>query len=288
MPENKSYTVGLGILSWRAHKTLLNTLHSYAEQDLFSLFDKCLVYFQDISDEDRDVAARFGLQFAGGPNIGIGEGMRKIAQLLDTDYVLNLENDCPLIETRAEALSQLNTAVRLLEEGRIDVMRLRHRWSFGEGFALEKYTRLFPVQDLDPNFLAPEKLCPDSNFTKALRRTIRPFKAVRQIGRSVYVERSPDTLFPKYIKKSAESGVYIVDSSCINWTNQSVLFPRDLFLNTLMPYVDAHPPARTCNGFWEPEVPLNNRWWRRQHFRIGVGKGLFTHVRHDGRRAPSR
>jgi hypothetical protein len=36
------------------------------------------------------------------------------------------------------------------------------------------------------------------------------------------------------------------------------------------------------NGFQSPERPLNCRWWRNQHFKIGQGKGLSTHRRMDG------
>ena len=49
-----------------------------------------------------------------------------------------------------------------------------------------------------------------------------------------------------------------------------------------MPFVRANPSKRTSNGFQSPERPLNCGWWRKQEFRIGVGRGVFTHKRLDG------
>ncbi|MBL0378472.1 MAG: hypothetical protein JKP90_02185 [Desulfofustis sp. PB-SRB1] len=110
-----------------------------------------------------------------------------------------------------------------------------------------------------------------------LSATISP----RLKGRAVYVEQAAETLFPEVIQKTAD-GIWIIDSSCADWTNQSVLCRRTFFTDILMPYVDAHPSSRTSNGFQSPERPLNCRWWRNRHFKIGQGKGLFTHRRVDG------
>jgi len=274
------HTIGLGILSWKSHATLINALSSYQAAGILSLFDERIIYFQDITEEDRDIAARFGLQSFGGPNIGIYEGMKKIASLLNTEYVLYLENDCPLVESLDETRRQLGVAVDLIASARIDLMRMRHRWDFGEGFALEKYCRFFPTSVIGQEFMHPEKLDYASRSVKLVRRMLRPLKAKKFIGRSVYVEESPDKLFPNQIERAFDD-VFVVDSCCMNWTNQSIFFRKDFFMETIVPYVDTHPSSRTCNGFQTPENVLNSPWWRKQHFKIGVGKGLFTHKRID-------
>lgn len=281
LSDGKPFTVGLAMLSWRAHDTLINALESYRARDLFSLFDDCLIFFQDISEEDRRIADAYGLRAEGGANIGIAEGMRQAVERAKTDYVVYLENDCPLVESREEAQQQLACALELLESKTIDVMRLRHRWQFGEGFLLEKYTRLYPTMDIHPAFTAIEKLDHSSSSVKSVRRFMRPDKAKKFIGRSVYLEHHPEALFPQLISR-VQDETYAIDSSCINWTNQSILFHRDFFLDVLMPYIDTHPSSRTCNGFQTPENPLNSRWWRKQHFKVGIGRGLFTHRRVDG------
>ena len=99
------------------------------------------------------------------------------------------------------------------------------------------------------------------------------------MGRGLYIEKWPERLFPKYIWKTGD-GMYIVDSKVINWTNQSILTTKRFFLQ-MLDYADQHPRSRTVNGFQDMEKPLNCRWWRRQHFKIGVSDGLFTHQRLD-------
>jgi hypothetical protein len=272
-------TLGVSIISWRSWETLEMTLSSYQEVGLFDFFDRVLLYFQDLGQRDIEIAAKFGLPHGGGPNCGIADGMRNAATELGTDYVLFLENDCPLIETRDEVEFQLKTARQYLESGIIDVMRLRSRLHPGEAFAdVQKYLRYYPVRKKEPLVdIRPYRL--EIMFRWLWR--VKRYNLSRMKGRAIYVEQAAEELFPEVIQKTAE-GFWILDSCCADWTNQSVLCRRDFFLDVLMHYVDAHPSSRTSNGFQEPERPLNCRWWRRQHFKIGQGKGLFTHRRVDG------
>lgn len=102
--HSKPPTIGLGILSWRARKTLRASLGSYRNGELFSFFDQSLIFFQEIEPEDRVCAEEFGIQAVGEvANLGIMGGMKKIAEILTTDYILYLENDLPLIVDHATA-----------------------------------------------------------------------------------------------------------------------------------------------------------------------------------------
>jgi hypothetical protein len=287
LPES-NITVGMGIVSWKSHETLIKTLESYRKERLFDLFDRSVIFFQDLDETDRHIASDFGLEAIGGPNVGIAEGMRQHALHLQTDYVLFMENDCPLIESHLTAKQQLKTALTLLHSEQVDIMRLRHRQHTGQAFDdYKKYSQYFPVktqlQGLDTTRL-PNDFMTDT-LSRRIRRTLRPYKADNLCGRSVYVEKEPHKLFPNRIQKLDHSStdIFVVDSASMNWTNQSVLCSADLFVNKIMPYVDAHPKKRrTSNGFQSPERPLHCDWWCQQHFRIGVGDGLFTHNRFDG------
>lgn len=284
MTTTKKPTIGLGILSWEAHKTIRQTLASYQQENLFSLFDQSLIYFNDIGKEDRKIAAENGLPCAGGPNLGIFGGMKGIAKYLeDMDYILFLQNDCPMVEGYEEMHRQLSTAIRLLEEGRIDMMRIRHRWKVGEGFDLHKYLRYFGVSELHPNFsleetgISKEEL-PETHLKK-IRRILRPRKAKKLQGMSAYLEQKPHLVHPHIIEKT--DNVFIVDSSAIPFSEQPFLIGRN-FLNTLFDYVEKHPRSRTANGFQTMEVPLNVAFWKNSGFKVGVSTGIFTHNRFDG------
>jgi hypothetical protein len=239
-----------------------------------------LIYFQDVCPRDIEIATRFSLDYHGGPNCGIADGMRNGATKLGTDYVLFLENDCPVIEDRNEVERQLKPLSSTWESGTIDIMRLRSRLRPGESFMdIPKYLRYYTVREKEP--LVDIEPFHAETRRRWLRRIYKRHNLNRMKGRAVYLEQAAEKLFPEVIQKT-EDGIWIMDSCCADWTNQSVLCRRDFFLDVLMPYVDAHPSSRTSNGFQEPERPLNCRWWRRQHFKIGQGKGLFTHRRVDG------
>lgn len=273
-------SLGVGIVSWRSWKTLVHTLDTYKTAGLFDIVDRAVIYFQDMSDKDIAIARHFGVDYTGGPNCGIAEGMRREAKYLNTDYVLFLENDCPVAVDRLEMRKQIVCAVNHLQENRIDIMRLRSRLNPGDDFCSgEKYLRYYEPKD--PESLAQVEKLRSSFVTRWLRRIIKPYNLHRMKGRSLYIEKAPENLFPEVIQKT-EDGIWIADSSCIEWTNQSVLCKRDFFLERLMPYVDSHLSSGNSNGFQTPERPLNCAWWRGKHFKIGQGGGIFTHRRYDG------
>lgn len=270
-------TVGLGMLSWRAPATVDHTLASYARESILGLFDQVLLYCQEISDVDRQIAAKYAVTCTGNErNQGICGGVRALLEAMETDYILMVENDCVLIESHEETARQVHSAVRDMAAGRAHVFRLRHRRNPGEGFAtVDKYRRYHLPTEASQQ--------PNSVLKRILVRTrafLRPGKAARLKGIAAYVEEHPEQVFPDVFQKTPE-GNLIVDSHYINWTNQSILVDRRWTLETLLPWVEAHPSRRTVHGFPDIEKELNSRWWRNQHFLIGLTGGLFTHQRLD-------
>jgi len=270
-------SIALGMLSWRAPATVDHTLASYARESIFELFDHVLLYCQEISDQDRNIAAKYGVACTGNDrNRGICGGVRALLESMDDDYVLMVENDCLLIESHDEVARQLHSAVRDMAAGRAQVFRMRHRRSPGEDFTtVEKYRRYHLPTDGSQS--------PYSYLTRMgvrLRALLRPVKAERIKGIAAYVEEHPERRFPRVFQTTPE-GNLIVDSAHMNWTNQSILVDRRWTLETLLPWVEAHPSRRTVQGFPDIEKELNGRWWRSQGFRIGLTPGLFTHQRLD-------
>jgi hypothetical protein len=275
--------MGLGILSYRAHDTLKKTLSSIEQKNVRRFFDDSVIYFNDFCDKDKEIADAFSYRAVGGPNIGF-TAQQQLAEHLEADYIVLIQNDCPLIENFSELEKQLTKAVELLEAGKIDLMRLRHQWHVGEGFCdVEKYAKFYNINAVSDAFIAQEYGLDEgilkNSPVKYIKKYIRPFKARRLMGRSVYIEKSPEKCFPKFIQK--EGDVLIVDSECIDFTEQSFLIQKDFFLNTLCKFINENPKKRTLHGFQVPEIILNCSWWRKQHFKIGVCKGLFTHNRFD-------
>ncbi|HER34265.1 MAG: hypothetical protein JXJ30_00415 [Halothiobacillaceae bacterium] len=266
--------VGVGLLSWRAPATLEATLESHVSKDLFSLFDEHLIFFQERSASDIEVAERFGLRHDGNcENTGIVGGVRALVERLDCEYLLLLENDGPAVESREEIRRQLDAALSDMVSERIPVFRFRSRRDPGEGLAsVEKFYRYYADRVPAPHGHSP--------LMSRLRRLLRPAKARRMLGASAYANCRPDEVFPGVFERTA-CGNLVVDSRYINWTNQSVLVDRRWIQEVILPYVDAHSSNRLVNGFSDIEKELNGDWWREQEFPVGLVPGVFTHRRLD-------
>ena len=275
------YKISLAILSWKAHDTIKKTLNSYNKENLLSLFDESFIYFNQISEEDKQLAKEYNINYKGSPeNLGFSGGLKNMILEAKNDYILVLQNDCNLVEDFEECKKQLGFALKLLQENKIDIMRLRHRFNVGEGFSdVYKYLKYYKLRELDEDFLKYNNI--ENYKTNDLLRFFRFFDfRTRRVmkGRSIYIEKHPELLFPEVIKK--ENDIFIVDSSVINFTEQSFLISKRFMLE-LFDYMEKHPKKRGLKGFQVPEIILNCRWWRNQHFKIGVGKGLFSHNRFD-------
>ncbi len=284
-------TIGLAILAYRAPKTTEASIRNHLEHGLYDLFDQVTVCFQAVSDEDFAMAKACGIPAVGrAENLGIQGGFRYAWDTLKTDYILILENDIPVCVSKESMRAQLEQSLQYLEEGKVDLVRLRNRFNPGyQNRFASMYSRFWPVREKDARWADTEILDCSPAWKKWLRRFFRPGKATRWCGRSPYVEAHPDQLFPKYIKKLADD-FYVVDSWVLPWTNQSTLISHERF-GKLLDYADAHLSNHVAvidgNRLQFIEPNLNGLWWRRQHFRIGMPEGVFTHRRLDRGRTPS-
>ncbi len=259
--------VGIGMLSWKAHGILRATLETYRAAGLFGMVNDAMVFFNEIGDDDRAIAEEFGLRAEGNEkNLGVRDGMKAVAERLATDYVLYLENDMPLVKSGEEARRQIQQAADNLRSGAVNYYTLKYtlpatRDNLG---VLQKYLPYHP---------APQLGVADS-VSRKLRRLLRPGKAEKLIGAAIFADSEPHRLFPGHIAP-LPGGHWAVDSSAANWSNWAAMYPRRWFLDEIVPYAEAHPTSRPP----DIEKPLNRRWWRRQHYRLGfcAQHGLFEH-----------
>jgi len=262
--SNSPPSLGLSILSWRGAASLEYALETYQKAGLFSLFDERVIILPDPDEPVIKTAKKHPLtlhKFKN--NLGIAGGMRAAAEALSTDYVLFLENDCPLIETYETAKEQLRLSLDALETKAAFMARLRSRRDPGELFnTLDKYRRYW-----SPG-IAPK-----------LRRTLRPHKANRLCGSAIYNGPNAHKKHPDYIRQYSHDH-YIISPAAMPWTNQSILLRRQDFLNVICPYVESQPLTRSINGFHNVEIELNrSQFWTHSNYNIFCPPGLFTHKR---------
>ena len=101
------------------------------------------------------------------------------------------------------------------------------------------------------------------------------------IGEACLVHKNAQQKFPSEIELLPSSH-YKISSRNLNWTNQSIMFRKDWFLDTIIPFAESQNSSRFVNGFPDLEKELNCHWWRKQDFKVGwANPGLFTHQRFD-------
>lgn len=280
MDSFEKLPIGIAVLSWRSPETIRNTLGTYLQNDFLTLFKDVVLCFQEVSDPDRVLAEQLGIRYVGkDQNDGIMGGFRFAYENLKTEYVIILENDCLLRENREDSHRCLSECLDLLRRGQADLARVRSRYHPGPpvGHA-GPYSKFYEIEEQAKGWAESEPLSTSSPLVKRLRRWVRPFKARKWIGRSVYIEERPELKHPQYIGKIGDT--FVVDSAVLPWTNQPTLISQTL-LGELLDYADAHPSSRTVNGFQDFEKNLNCAYWKNKHYRIAVPHGIFSHQRLD-------
>ena len=257
-------SIGLSILSWRGAETLSRSLESYARADLFSIFDETQIFLPD-PDEAVSAAARAhdAVVREAPQNLGIMENMAESMAAMSTDYVLMLENDCPLIETKSEVLRQLSKSTELLGDKSVIMARLRSVKSPGQAFTgLEKYRRLY-----------------SGTLSSTAMRVLRPDKLRRLTGYALYDGAKSIARHPEYFNDMGD-GFFLVDAQVMHWTNQSILIHRQTFLDKIIPLARSIKTRRHANNLPNLEIELNkSKDWRNSGWKIACGPGLFTHER---------
>ena len=90
--------LSIGILSWKSGQTLVDTLHTYYQNGLLDITDDIKLFFQECSDEDRQIAEHFGVNYiASHNNIGIVKAFIELAKSAKYENFLILEHDWKLI-----------------------------------------------------------------------------------------------------------------------------------------------------------------------------------------------
>ena len=266
--------ISAGMLSWKAPKTVANTIAQY--QDFPARLAEFKVFFQQISDSDKAVATAANLPYIGREdNVGIQGGIKWVVESLTSEYVIFLENDFNLCVSVDEAVKELQKSLDWLKSGKVDMVRLRSRFNPGVPCGdPDKYFEMYRPVEIDPRYQLEYR----PGKGNKLLQWIRPGKAGRIAARGAYVEKNPELVFPKIFTRD-EVGL-ITSSKYLNWTNNPTLIRRDLFLQ-IIARAEAHPSSRTVGGMQDLEKPLNSLWWRAQDYKIGLIDGIFTHNRLD-------
>lgn len=234
--------ISIGILAWKSHQTLVDTLTTYFEREfLHSINDVCIL-FNEVSDEDIEIAKHFGIPYLPyKENLGIGKGFLELAKKCKTDNILLLEHDWHLIEDLSTTIDRLESGLDLLNSG-VDVIRYRHRFDPGyPHFSFQYKGRELDYYDEWHEVTSPHLL--DSLHWL-----------------------DPSQEFSDKIQKQGD--YFLTTSRYGNWTNNPCLYKKEFYLNTIEPFMGEGIDLERKIAYW----------WPRQNFKVAHGDGLFKHM----------
>ncbi|MCX8996542.1 hypothetical protein NOF55_05440 [Rhizobiaceae bacterium BDR2-2] len=252
---------GISILTWKAPKTLRNTLAALAP--IYPLFSEHYVLCQEGDPEEIEIARQFGYTpVTTDRNLGIQEGLARCAELPEAETVMVMECDCMLRDPQ-NAAALVARCITLLDEQDLQAIQLQVRPE-------QPTTRYWHYWK--PGF------------------PLRPTLAGRLRRESANARTNEAVCLPDFPHQGIDDieplgdGIFVARSNTLNWCNRSFLTTKGFFLDTLIRFAREHPTSRKVNGLPDLEHPINcpqNRhWWRGQKFRIGiVYPGLFGHHR---------
>jgi hypothetical protein len=247
--------ISVGILSWKSKKTLINTLESYRNNGFFDIVDEILIFFQEIDNEDIEIAKKYNIKYVGyNSNVGIGLGLLKLAQTLNNNIILLLENDWVLSESQKITHNRLSSGINLINSNSINMVKYRHRAN--PGYPLFTYNVYYKnelnhyddvIQLTSPHLLDSLHWC------------------------------DPSILFPDHISKKDE--YFISSSRWANWTNNPCMFNKNFYINYASQFIikpNSLNPYNTPIGQITSEGEISYAW-SRENFMVAQGSGLFTH-----------
>lgn len=235
--------ITVGILTWGSHQTLRNTLASYKSGGLLEFVDEVILFAQEISNEDLNIAEEYNIKIIGKPdNIGIGRAFTALMKSSSNEVVLILENDWVLVESPAKTFHLLEDGYDLITTKQIDFAKYRSRQRPGAPL----YTRQYAGREMDS---------PPHLFD------------------CVHYREHPDVLFPDKIGKihGKNHDWYVCNSRWANHTNNPFMCSKEFYLKNITPF--------SGDGI-DLEGKIFE-WWQEQNFTVGHSDGLFMHERID-------
>lgn len=209
----------IGILSWRYHETLIRTLESYEKFGLTALDQDRLIFFQEITRTDMDIARKYGWRYVGNlDNIGIAAGYRALAERAG-ELFLFLENDWKLLEPASAAIVDGRF---LLGTGMADIIRYRHRDNPGAPL----WTRQFQGREHE----RPSHLLDSVHWTDP-------------------------SLFDYGITKEwlYKRPWFIAPSKYANWTNNPHMAYTSFIVDNVLPHMGDGDIERDLQSWWEQQ-----------------------------------
>ena len=127
----------LGYLSWKSPKNLKKSLETHRNNGLHDMICKRVIYFNEISQEDIEIASEYNCEYIGTTaNIGIGLAKRELLKLcIEGDYEMFCFIECDF-HMNVNSIDIFSECIDLIKEGIFDYVYLRDGRDPGMPFGL--------------------------------------------------------------------------------------------------------------------------------------------------------
>ncbi len=248
--------LSIGILTWKRLDILRQTLISYRDNGLLDLSDDITIFFQEMGDEEVALAKEFNIKYIGDKdNVGIKEAYKALVNKAKHPYFMFLENDWYLIEKSDVVRRRIEAGISILESGKADVVRYRHRIRPG-----------YPCGIVRRNRRRPE-LTPKDDLAFVPSTTDIPEKIFDEIS-------ATEIQGEKY---------YFVGAKNTYWTNNPCLFKTDFVREIMDKEVKTLNPDRLIKKYNVPFKKISlegdlGRYWKTTDHVTALSPGLFMHL----------
>lgn len=291
---NATLPLSIGILCWRNTASLARALQSYAVGGLFDAARQTRLFLPEPTRDGILLGRRYGLDVRTAPNNpSLLENFARLAEGLDSEWILLLEDDCPLIEDAETTKTNLRIGLDLLMSGQAQAVRLRHRTFPGAA-------RRFQTLDKSRRYHPPPGSSSGRRSLAMTRRVLRPGKARRMLVGLPYEDadpqadphllaagsgpprRIPNRPSDEWLAKQYPDVFRIIDgillgsTEIVPWSNQSVLVGKSFYLEEVIARARSREAAHQTRAA-NIEAQLNRKAWRRSGWWIGLPEGLFAH-----------
>ena len=252
--------ISIVMVSYRSTEILIHTLKSYMKSKLLDHVFECIVYLQEICDDDIKLIEKLSPKFkilGSSANLQLAYAIDTLFSAAAMPFVLLLEKDWEITVGEEDVLGELRKGVRALSLEAIDVYQLRSVQN--PGFPLFLRMRY--------EFLEDELYASDVGHLCGSRFWVQDYK-----------ER-----WPEHFHNCGDENIACSSSWSCDYNNNPYLVSQVFYQRHLSPEIKKIK-QQVALGLASPEHLQVESWfveninaWRMKNFTVGFGNGIFTH-----------
>ena len=252
--------ISIVMVSYRSTEILIHTLKSYIKSKLLEHVFECLIYLQEVSDEDIQSIEKLSPKFkilGSSSNLQLAYAIDTLFNAATMPFVMLLEKDWEVTVGEEDVLAELGKGLKALLLEDIDLYQLRSVQN--PGFPLFLKLRW---ESLESDLYAS-----DVGHLCVVRFWVHDYR----------------DRWPQHFHKCGEQNITCSSSWSCDYNNNPYLVSQMFYQRSIGPEIKKIK-QQVALGLASPDNLQVESWfvenlsaWRMKNFTIGFGSGIFTH-----------